>query len=236
MKKIFTLAANIVMCLAANAQVMQVYKGDILVKEYSFSEADKVGFTSTPADDYEYVDLGLSVKWATYNVGAEHCYDYGEYYAWGEIKIKDEFTWGTYTYPNIAKYNSKYSTFAPEDDVAHAKWQREWRMPTESEVQELIDKCLWTWYASGNTEFKGVAGYKVQSLIADYTDKYIFLPAAGYRDGASLYGAGSYGGYWSSSLLTSYSSRACELYFTSSNVYGSYDRRYFGQSVRPVCP
>ena len=113
----------------------------------------------------------------------------------------------------------------PEDDVAHVKWGGSWRMPTRAEQDELRDRCLWTWTAQN-----GVKGYKVTGPNGNS----IFLPAAGYRYGADVYGRGYNGSYWSSSLLSNDSDNACYLYFRDS-YYDCYnDYRRYGRSVRPV--
>ena len=198
---------------------------------------------------HEYVDLGLSVKWATCNVGAEKPEEYGDYYAWGETETKADYSWSTYKWckgssSTFTKYNTDSSrgtvdnrtVLDAEDDVAHVKWGGNWRMPTEAELDELHNSCTWTWYSSGNTEFNGVAGYKVTSIKSGFTDRSIFLPAAGWRRGTDLNYAGSGGGYWSSSLFTDPPDYARFLYFYSDYLSTSYNGRYCGQSVRPVCP
>ena len=191
---------------------------------------------------YEWVDLGLpsGLKWATCNVGASQPEEYGDYFAWGEVEPKDYYDWSTYkwcngSYDTQTKYctNSSYGTVDNKtqlelsDDAARANWGGSWRMPTTEEQQELINNCTWTW-----TTQNGVNGYKVTSKKNGNS---IFLPAAGYRNGSSLYDAGSYGDYWSSSLLASSPYLAYELGFYSDYVgwYGS--DRYYGFSVRPVC-
>ena len=123
-----------------------------------------------------------------------------------------------------------------EDDVAYANWGGKWRMPTYDELYELYitENCTWTWYASGNSDFNGIAGYKVQSLKQGYTDKYIFLPAAGCRYESSLNHAGSFGCYWSATLYPRDSGIARELYFRSSYHDMILSNRCNGQSVRPV--
>lgn len=216
----------------------------------------------TPAG-VEAVDLGLSVKWANMNVGAESVTDYGDYFAWGETEGyksgKTKFSESTYKYymSTTEKYTDKdgfevvtgkkqgytkyvaddkygYDGFRDdkktldlEDDAANANWGGEWRMPTSKEIDELVSKCSWQWCALNN-----VWGYKVVGP----NDNYIFLPAAGVRYDSSLYDAGSYGYYWSSSLIEGYSDDAYVLGFDSGYVYGSGSDRVSGQSVRPVCP
>ncbi len=198
---------------------------------------------ATYSEGHEYVDLGLSVKWATCNVGASSPSDYGGYYAWGETETKSIYNWSTYKWCNgssatMTKYSKSSSygtvdnktTLEPSDDVAHVKWGGDWRMPTRAEQDELrnTNNCTWTWTTQG-----GENGYKVTSKKNGNS---IFLPAAGYRGGSDLNGAGSYGYYWSSSLYASYSYYAYYLRFGSSLVgWSDYDR-YGGFSVRPVCP
>ena len=192
---------------------------------------------------HEYVDLGLSVKWATCNVGATRPEDAGDYFAWGETQPKSKYDWSTYKWCRDGRFdkqtkyctNSNYGTVDNKtqlelsDDAARANWGGSWRMPTKAEQDELRNNCTWTW-----TTQNGVNGYKVTSKSNGNS---IFLPAAGYRPDSSLYDAGSYGYYWSSSLFAYSPSSAYRLSFDSSGV-GWYinGRRCHGQSVRPVCP
>ena len=198
--------------------------------------------SSDPAYYHGYVDLGLSVKWATCNVGADSPEDYGDYFAWGETEPKSTYNWSAYKWcqgdsDNLTKYctHSYYGTVDNKtqldlsDDAAHVNWGGAWRMPTHDELTELIEGCSWTW-----TTQNGVNGYKVTSKTNGNS---IFLPAAGARDDSSLYNAGTYGYYWSSSLNTDYPGRAGAVCFFSSLVEQSSDYpRYYGFSVRSVCP
>lgn len=190
---------------------------------------------------HEYVDLGLSVKWATCNVGADSPDDYGDYFAWGETKPKSTYNWSTYkwcrgTAATLTKYcTDRYNGTVDNkkqldlsDDAAHVNWGGSWRMPTHDEFTELKEMCSWTW-----TTQNGVKGYKVTSKTNGNS---IFLPAAGNRYDSSLSDAGSRGCYWSSSLITDYPYCARYVYFGSSYVDWDFDYRRYGQSVRPVCP
>ena len=171
---------------------------------------------------HEYVDLGLSVKWATCNVGANKPEDYGNYYAWGETSTKSTYynnnskTYGKRM--NDIKGNSQY-------DAARANWGGTWRMPTKAELEELKNECTWTW-----TTQNGVKGYKVTGPNGNS----IFLPAAGCRSGSSLHHAGEYGIYWSSTPHESDS--AYWFFFVSGHQPELVDSLYRsnGQSVRPV--
>ena len=171
--------------------------------------------------DYQYVDLGLSVKWATCNVGASKPEECGDYFAWGETKPKSSYSSSNYT------YTSNTSTLPMSNDAARVNWGGSWRMPTKSEQDELRTNCTWTW-----TTQNGVKGYKVTSKSNGNS---IFLPAAGDFYGTSLYDEGSKGYYWSSSLYDN-SSYAYYLSFTSYDVSRYSNNRFRGQSVRPVCP
>ena len=191
---------------------------------------------------HAYVDLGLSVKWATCNVGATTPEGYGDYFAWGETSPKTRYDWHTYKYCNglddtMTKYCVGLSygtvdnktTLELTDDAARVNWGGKWRMPTRAEQDELrdTDNCTWTW-----TTQNGVKGYKVTSKKNGNS---IFLPAAGYRDGGSLNIVGSRGDYWSSSLNTGYSDCAYFVSFYSGRVYWDENARCLGFSVRAVC-
>ena len=197
-------------------------------------------WSEVPVITHEYVDLGLSVKWATCNIGANKPEEYGDYFAWGETQPKSTYDWSTYKWCNgssntLIKYCTSSScgtidnktSLDVADDAAHVNWGDSWRMPTKEEQDELRNNCIWTL-----TTQNGVNGYKVTSKS---NGKSIFLPAAGYCNGSSIY-AGSYGYYWSSSLGTGSPTYACLLYFNSSYVEWYNIYRYYGHPVRPVCP
>ena len=171
---------------------------------------------------HEYVDLGLSVKWATCNVGANKPEDYGDYFACGETSTKSSYTSdNSKTYGkqmNDIKGNSLY-------DAARANWGGTWRLPTKAELEELKNKCTWRW-----TTQNGVNGYKVTGPNGNS----IFLPAAGDCNGSSLDRAGEGGCYWGSSPYESNSNYAYYLYFNSGNQSVYWLNRYYGLSVRPV--
>ena len=171
---------------------------------------------------HEWVDLGLSVKWATCNVGASTPGRYGNYYAWGETSTKSN-----YGYDNSASYGKSWSDIGGNSsrDAATANWGGSWRMPTKAEFQELIDNCTWTW-----TTQNGHKGYKVTGK----NGQSIFLPAAGYRRGATLNGDGEDGYYWSSTPYESYTDRACIVYFFEGGRNVNEGYRYNARSVRPV--
>ena len=220
-------------------------KGTAYGSQVSFTTNEQQSAPNDGTENgYAYVDLGLSVKWATFNVGASKPEEYGDYFAWGETTTKSTYNWSTYKYCNgssstLTKYNtsSSYGTVDNKtqlelsDDAAHVNWGGSWRMPTDAEMTELRTECTWTW-----TTQNGVNGYKVTSKKSGYTNNSIVLPAAGYRYDSSLYGAGSGGYCWSSSLDSDYPYNAWRVRFYSSSVDRYYYDRYCGRSVRPVCP
>ena len=191
-------------------------------------------------DEHLWVDLGLpsGTLWATCNVGADNPEDYGDYFAWGETEPKDVYDWSTYkwcngSYNTLTKYctKSSYGTvdnkteLDPEDDAAYVNWGENWRMPTLDQQTELRTECTWTW-----TTQNGVNG----RLVTGPNGNTLFLPAAGYRYGSSLYDAGSWGFYRSRTLYSSSPYYAYSLGFISDVVAWGNDDRGRGLAVRPV--
>ena len=185
----------------------------------SSSSSSGVGSAPGTIAGYEYVDLGLSVKWATCNVGASSPEDYGNYYAWGEISPNS-----SYTKENCKTYGKDMGDIGGNAsyDAARGNWGGTWRMPTFEEIDELYHKCTWTW-----TTTNGKNGYKVTSEV---NGKSIFLPVTGFRKGYDRMDAGV-GYYWGSepNVTTGISA----LSFSPPRTWRS-DLRYYGLSVRPV--
>ena len=192
-----------------------------------------------PVPVHEYVDLGLSVKWATMNIGANAPEEYGDYFAWGETAPKTDYSLSNYKWHN-GKVYTKYCTSSDygtidnktvldlSDDAANVNWGGTWRMPTRAEQDELHDNCIWTW-----TTQNGVNGYKVTSKT---NGKSIFLPAAGHFFNDKNPDAGNAGDYRSSSIDLKYGSFAYLLHFESDFSIRSSNVRATGYSVRAVCP
>lgn len=231
----------------------------------SFYETSEVNVTIVAGENSDVnftlklipmVDLGLSVQWATSNIGATTPEGYGNYYAWGETETKQDFTSQSYAFSKRSRqesYSAAYGrvydlimskycvsdkdeiidgkdTLEEADDVAYVSLGKDWRMPTAAEWEELMDKCDWEWIS-----FNGVNGYKVTSRKRGYTDRYIFLPASGqYSDLKVIAKTGNIGNYWSSSLNKKLSSTASLLYFDSEGREQVNSDRWIGRSVRPV--
>ena len=207
----------------------------------------------------EAVDLGLSVKWAPYNVGGQKAY-----YAWGETLMnKESFHINTYKFYSchwktindgwstrdvcevnkITKYctdkkegyTDNKLTLDPEDDAAHVEWGATWRMPTAEEFQELASRCEWQW-TSQRMGRDLVSGFEITGPNGNS----IFLPAYGIRDGGSTINYEIECGYWTSSLHESNSYWAYCLDMmddkTINNHTWIYRLRKVGRCIRPVCP
>ena len=192
----------------------------------------------------EYVDLGLSVKWATCNIGATLPNEIGTFYAWGEIEPKDSYTVNNYQWWNkTSKEITKYCTIdslayggvadgltelQPQDDAAHMIKGEHWRMPDLDECKELVNGCTWT-----VTTRQGQIGFEGKSKSNGNT---IFLPVAGFRAGTNLVYE-TLGGYWSSTLNIEKQSCARGLYLNQEtpavNIYYNSSREN-GFLIRPV--
>ena len=170
------------------------------------------------ADGYGYVDLGLSVKWATCNVGANQPSDFGDYFAWGEMQPKQ-----SYTKSNSTNYDRAEVDFY---DAAAASRGSQWRMPTEAEMSELINNCKWQWTTVG-----GFQGYMV---TGKKTGNSIFLPAAGYREAEKRTYLGTQCLYATRSTGTDDRQYARTLLANEQSATLINIFRYCGMSIRPV--
>ena len=205
--------------------------------EKGTSYGDEISFTTEEEEEegcepdgeiagHYYVDLGLpsGVKWATCNVGASSPEDYGDYFAWGETSPKAEYSW-----ENSVTNGEQMSDISGDAqyDAATANWGGSWRMPTKEQMEELVEHCEWEW-----TQVNGVNGAKVIGPNGSC----IFLPAAGFRDGSSLFHDGYDGFYWSSTPYDYYYdlNYAYNLYFITGDEDVNLSYRYYGLTVRPI--
>ncbi len=237
MKQIFSFLLLATFASASFAQtttyrIMRVKKSDGTITKIIVDEIDSIDFVKEA-----YVDLGLpsGTLWALSNIGSTAPEDYGDYFAWGETTTKETYEWGTYKYCNISdttmtKYLTPDNTFNGTnlenvDDAAIANWGGTWRMPTQDDFNELRTECTWTW-----TTLNGISG----SRVTGKNGMSIFLPAAGYLAGTTLYYTGEEGYYWLASLHA-YSEKACVLHFAlePSLLFGL--NRFVGLPIRPVC-
>lgn len=188
------------------------------------------------------VDLGLSVNWASFNLGASVPEGYGGYYMWGGTQdvsdLSINLSWETCPFhegnsdpkSGWTKYNVNgvpSLTLLPEHDAVHRALGGNWHIPTSAEWNELKSNCTFT-----ETSINGVSGYKVQSKVEGYKDKWIFLPKAGRRSGNILDDKGIECVYWSSNYNKTYPRTAYSYSLPTSGEAGS--SRYFGMPLRPV--
>lgn len=250
MKKVILL---IISCIAFSSlwaeKQMRVVKTDNSIETYKIDNIDKVESYEVQNEEinsHQYVDLGLSVLWATCNIGATNPWDFGTYFAWGETKEKNDYSWETYEYcdedeKKLTKYctDKKYGivdnkvSLDKEDDAAIVNWGDEWRMPTQDELAELYKNCTRTFtYNYRNT---GVAGFIFQSKIEGYTDKHIFMPSAGFKEGLKLTNDGPNAGWWASDLYPTFkTSTAIILFYYRLNTGMAGELRCNGWPIRPV--
>lgn len=184
------------------------------------------------------VDLGLNVKWGACNLGASSAEEYGDYYAWGELETKAEYSWTTYKYSldaegtGFSKYTGEdFTALESSDDAVRATYGDRWKIPTQKDFDDLKnpDNCTWTW-----TQVNGVNGYRVTSKKDGFVGNSIFLPAAGLLGNPGPEG-GDAGFYWTSSLYTADPQYAVNLGFDSGAISEQEkDARCYGLTVRPV--
>lgn len=251
MKKIFTLAllSAAAICAGAQERAMRVHMADGSTQDIPVSNVSKITFVNEgepvpgPGDEEKMVDMGVSVKWAAWNVGATKPSDYGNFYAYGEIEPKDEYTIDNYIwqdpdwnddevlYEQWERYYKLGATMTGTGyDVAHVKWGDQWRMPTREEWKELINNCSWSW-----TAVDGVAGCMATSKV---TGNKIFFPAAGNMVDAEHTHDQLGCFYWTSSEYDDYPQVECRNYRANldatNQAADGYDYPEVGFSVRAV--
>lgn len=199
-----------------------------------------VGCSGSAPMNVEAVDLGLSVKWASMNVGATEEAEFGDYFAWGETSSKSTYSWSSYAYestecgkPNddMAKLTDIAST---SYDAASVNWGGGWHMPNYAQISELVNKCTWTWTTLKTSKGKVVHGYIIISNVDGYTDKSIFLPAVGYRIDNGVDLVEEYGSYWSSSVFSTNMRQAWYINMNSNYIQTNHNNRYYGHAIRAV--
>lgn len=228
MKKLFTSILMLTFTLAMQAQTMNVHFKNGTKVEFNSVNVDYVDFTEKPSDPTltpgDYVDLGLSVKWASCNLGSSTPAGKGGYYAWGETSTKTEYSEKNYAY---YKEGSGYTDIGKniagtQYDAATVNLGKDWRMPTKDEVKELCDKCTFTY-----GEVDGVKGYYATGKNGNS----IFLPCYGYKSGRWDYDEDQ-GYFW---FGEDGSSRGNHLWLIEGEAYwGSSTQKYCGLQIRPV--
>lgn len=249
---IVAVSAFVIIPATTAAQGLKIYTKDGKITKIPYTELDKV---ATYDDVPESVDMGLSVKWASFNVGATAPEEYGSYFMWASTVDNPEEKYNKLTCPyqdpdfadpdDFIDYFIKYCntqdagipdyiyTLEPMDDAATAAYGSNWRMPTESEMSELIEQCEVEKLDAGNEEY-GVAGYKFTGPSGNS----IFLPMAGYRFLTTIYYGGEELNYWTSSLYQPsclYANALCmKGYGANKTLAVDFKGRYLGFPVRAV--
>lgn len=254
MKRTFTFVTSLLITVTMGAQSIIIQKTDGSVIKFSSSEVEYIDFseeeqsgeqtgeqaayTTCPDSRHPHViDLGLpsGTKWACCNVGASTPEEYGNYYAWGETQPKSVYNWRTYQWGYYDDYNSEdhlvnigSDIAGTSYDAATANWGAPWRMPSLTQIKELIENTTSTW-----TTQNGVWGRKFTGLNGGS----IYLPPAGCRWEGELQDAGGWGWgeYWSSTYVEGVSYFDYGLYFSYmfANWYSNF-YRFYGLTVRPV--
>ena len=218
--------------ITINGEVIESFISD--VDKFTVADAPNTGYV-TP----EAVDLGLSVKWASFNLGASKPEEYGDYFAWGETEPKMSYSWDNYLWGkenSITRYNAQdniqdFRNYGYVDDAANKLLKGYWHVPSSSEYKELIDNSSYEWCI-----LNGTPGMKFTSTKSGFTNRWIFLPATGGKIYSSLISPEN-GYYWSSTVSEGNKNAAVSLSFFSSsdNASVSDAMRYAGQVIRPVC-
>lgn len=185
--------------------------------------------TENVIDGHEYVDLGLSVKWAVTNLGAHNNYEFGDCYGWGSL---EKFTTVEQSKHSCHIMYNKISAHR-DRDAATNEWGVSWRIPTKKECEELLNNCDWIW-----TDIHNTNGYKVVGP----NGKWIFLPATGMvRDNLQdILLPGLWGGYWAGTTDDSNYAEGLSFGGGGGSIFGDgmheigYDERYAGRYIRPV--
>lgn len=196
-----------------------------------------------------YVDMGTSVKWAAYNIGAKRPEQIGEYYAWGEINSKSAYTWYNYKHinastigtksPQILKYGpliDRYEYLQIQDDVAKQKWGGNWRMPAREDYLDLLQDTEWDTFT-----LRGIEGVVI---LCSKTHNALFFPLTGWMSKDGLLDP-EIGEYWTLNLLytqspslTYYETPDMSYFFLvdipNENITTTYTGRSVGLPVRPV--
>lgn len=232
MKKVILSMISVAFAANLSAQTVNVHFKNGQKIEFPSSNVDYVDFSAKASDPTvtagTAVDLGLSVYWASCNLGATKPEEYGDYYAWGETKTKSSYTKYNYSYYNTS--TEQYIDIGDDIsgtqyDAATVNWGNEWRMPTRTEILELINQCTWEW-----TQVSGINGYKVNGPNGNS----IFLPATGLFNSYTVVNTNKTIYYWTS---TCHSDVALSyLLFGSSSFIdkGYINTKIYGLPIRPV--
>lgn len=199
------------------------------------------------------INLGDGMLWACCNVGAKNPYDFGGFYAWGELEEKKTYNITTYEFSDKKDEDScwelasmfyyrgysmpdHYSISSTQFDVAFVKWGNQWMMPNDTDVEKLIKNCKFEM-----TKLNGVDGCK----LTGPSKKYIFLPAGGLKWnnnhdliiswGSGIGQEGPWGLFWVGTRYPGIAAWDAEgFYFYPEEITDYPSHRIFGRMVRPI--
>lgn len=232
MRKIFALLIIQLVSYSAWSQTMNIHYKSGQKVQYNMENIEYVEFTEekqseTQVSSGEAIDLGLSVKWSSCNLGATSPEQYGGLYAWGETSTKNKYNRENYLY-----YDSTTESYmdigedisGSEYDAAHVNLGGSWRMPTYNEMKELRDRCTWEWVNVNGVNGWIVKGTNGNSIFFPTGEKNIHL--------------------WSSTIFNSNmgakTGTAFALQFSNSHNPIGYADSGFGREqgnyIRPVMP
>ena len=229
------------------AKIYQKAESNTMAAIWNEDNAQVLGLTPI-SSDFNYtierevpsgaIDLGLSVFWATQNVGASAPEKYGRYFSWGETSTKSRYTMATYKWCEgkmtlLTKYNTNSANgvvdgktrLEPEDDAAHQELGESWRMPTIEELEELLDECTLVEIKENNKR-----GYEVTGPNGNK----IYIPSAGYKDSTGDALDGFCAIYWTSELYSSNTRYAASSNLSATNKFINTSSRECGLPIRPV--
>ena len=246
----WTSSDNEVVSVSADGLIVAHNPGNCTITATAYGNSAACRVTVT-ADEYDYVDLGLSVLWATRNLGARDSSDYGNYYAWAEVEPKDFFSWGNYRYCSFAgqpngldKYvmdgmahqylpADNLSRILPEDDAATLLLGSDWHIPTVAEFTELEDNCM----IRDTVTADGKPGALIISEVPGYEGRSMFIPFGGKYTGNDPIGVGEEFQLWEADtegnnggyrIADKYKTMERDRHFRYS------EDRFFGMNIRPV--
>ena len=182
----------------------------------------QIGDKGKKTNNHEYVDLGLSVKWAACNIGSTSPEILGSYYSWGETDTKKRYNKGNVQ--NNAG-NAKDISSNKKYDVSRKLWGEPWRLPTAEEMKELCDSCTWQW-----ASLNGMNGYRVIGPNGNS----IFLPTAGLYNDLNVEDGGKQGYYWASQKTSNDSAEAVYLHINNDKYMVLDTAAFYGMNIRPV--
>ena len=246
LKQIFSTTLVLCMCVVFCACPSDKNYEDL---DPPLTENEETLTISGNIDGHDYVDLGLSVKWATMNLDAHNPQDDGGYYAWGETSTKSSYTDKNYKFYDASKSGIYFKKLGndisgTQYDAARVKWGGSWRMPSDKEWEEIWTKCTHEWVV-----YRGVEGF----ISTGPNGNSIFIPATGFFVDSELERVGPYskspwGSYWSSTYYNGsyYGSETLINFEAYAFRFANWEKddkisfypegmsRYYGLSIRPV--